>query len=94
MKLNWDKIKQYYQKNPVTQTKDGTKFKVGRITNTTLFLALPCGEQPIRRKNLEKAVELISSGTKILTKEDYIRLIKDERSANALAILKDMGFVE
>ena len=93
MKLDWDKIKEHYKKDPVTNTKDGTKFQVGRITDTTLFLDLPCGEKPINRKNLEKAVELVNMGEKIVDSDDYARLVKDERSANAVAILRDMGFI-
>lgn len=94
MELDWEKIKERYKKNPVTYTKDGDKFQVGRITDTTLFLDLPCGEQPIRRKNLEKAVQLLNNGEKINNPEDYVKLVVDERSANAWAILRDMGFIE
>ena len=94
MKLDWKKIKERYKTDPVTYTKDGTKFNVGRITETTLFIDLPCGEQPIRRKNLEKAVDLINQGEKISNSEDYVKLVKDERSTNAWAILRDMGFIK
>jgi hypothetical protein len=94
LRLDWEKIKERYQKNPITYTKDGDKFKVGRITNTTLFVDLPCGEQPIKRRNLEKAVQLLNDGEKIVTPGDYVRLVKDERSKNAWAILRDMGFIK
>jgi hypothetical protein len=83
-----------YKKDPITYTKDGTKFQVGRITETTLFIDLPCGEQPIRRKNLEKAVQLLNKGVKINDPEDYVNLIKNERSVNAWAILRDMDFIK
>ena len=94
LKLDWDKIKERYKEDPVTYTKDGSKFQVGRITDTTLFLDLPCGEQPIRRKNLEKDVQLLNEGEKIVEPDDYIRLVKNERSTNAWAILRDMGFIK
>jgi hypothetical protein len=94
MKLDWNKIIERYKKDPITYTKDGTKFQIGKITDTTIFLDMPCREQPIRRKNLEKAVNLINKGEKINDPEDYIKLVKNERSANAWAILRDMGFIK
>jgi hypothetical protein len=94
LKLDWDKVKERYKKDPATYTKDGTKFQIGRITDTTIFLDLPCGERPIRRINLEKAVQLLTKGEKIIEPEDYIKLVKNERSANAWAILRDMGFIK
>ena len=93
MKLEWDKVKERYKNNPLTYTKDGDKFQVGIITETTIFLDLPCGEKVIRRKNLEKAVQLLNNGEKISNPEDYIKLVSDERSSNAWAILRDMGFI-
>ena len=93
MKLDWDKVKEYYKKNPITYTKDGDKFQVGNITDSMIFLDLPCGEKAIRRKSLEKAVQLLSKGDKISDPEDYARLVDDERSSNAWAILRDMGFI-
>ena len=94
MKLDWNKIIQRYKKDPITYTKDGTKFQIGRITDTTIFLDLPYGERAIRRRNLEKAVALINTGKKINGPEDYVKLVKDERSANAWAILRDMDFLK
>ena len=93
MKLDWNKIKERYKNNPITYTKAGDKFQVGNITETTIFLDLPCGEKVIRRKSLEKAVQLLNKGEKINTPEDYARLIDDERSSNAWAILRDMDFI-
>jgi hypothetical protein len=52
LRLKWKKVKIKHQKDPITYTKDDTKFKVGRITGTTLFNELLRGEKPIRRKNL------------------------------------------
>ena len=94
MKLDWDKVKERYKKEPITFTKEGDKFQVGKITETVLFLDLPCGEKIIRRKYLEKAVELINKGKIISSPEDYINLVNDERSTNAWAILRDMGFIK
>ena len=93
MKLDWNKIKERYKNNPITYTKDGDKFQVGNITETTIFLDLPCGEKVIRRKSLEKAVQLLNKGEKIIDSEDYARLVDDERSSNAWSILRDMGFI-
>ena len=93
MKLDWDKVKERYKKNPITYTKDGDKFQVGNITDSLIFLDLPCGEKVIKRKSLEKAVQLLNEGEQIANSEDYINLVNDERSSNAWAILRDMDFI-
>ena len=81
MKLDWNKIKERYKNNPITYTKDGDKFQVGNITDSIIFLDLPCGEKAIRKKSLKKAVQLLNNGEKISDPEDYVRLVDDERSS-------------
>ena len=94
LKLDWNKVKERYKKDPITFTKEGDKFQIGKITETVLFLDLPCGEKSIRRKHLEKAVELINKGKIINNPEDYVKLVNDKRATNAWAILRDMGFTK
>ena len=94
MPLNWDNVINRYRANPISRTKTGKVFRVSRVTNTAICIALPSREQYISRKNLEAAVRLIEEGTKIPGPAEYRRLVSDERPAFAWAILRDKGFVE
>lgn len=92
--LNWGELKQRYSQDPVSYTKNGAKFKVTRVTDEAVFIALSSGEEYISKQNLEKAVELINEGQTIKGPSDYRKKVHDERPAYAWSILRDMGFTE
>jgi hypothetical protein len=92
-KLDWSAIEARFSTNPMGQTKTGKSFKVLKITNQEIIIDLPAKEQKVSRKNLQKAVELLSQGAVIEGPADYKRLVADERPAYAWAILRDFGFV-
>lgn len=92
-KLDWIAIKDKYSSNPVSHTKNGKPFRIWRITEDTIFIALPAHEQGVSRVNLQRAVDLINQGTVIAGPADYKRLVCDERPAYAWGILKDFSFV-
>ncbi len=93
MKLYWDEIKRKYSNNPNSHTKNGRPFVVGKVEPQALYVDLPSGQLSVSRKNLEKAVQLISRGASIEGPADYRRLVYDERPAYAWAILRDFDFV-
>jgi len=93
-KLNWEILKQRYKENPISYTKTKKKFKVSRVTNTSIYIDLPSREEYISRENLEKAIDLVNNGIIMEGPADYKRLVYDQRSTYAWAILKDMGFIE
>jgi len=93
-KLNWEILKQRYKENPISYTKTKKKFKVSRVTNSAIYIDLPSREEYISRENLEKAIDLINNGIILEGPADYERLVCDQRSSYAWAILRDMGFVQ
>ncbi|MCW3999512.1 MAG: hypothetical protein NWE93_04680 [Candidatus Bathyarchaeota archaeon] len=93
-KLDWKVIESRFCSNSISKTKTGKSFKVLKITKEEIIIDLPAKEQYVSRKNLEKAVELLSQGTVIGGPADYRRLVADERPAYAWAILRDFGFVK
>ena len=94
MELDWQWVKRRYKDNPNSYTKNGNVFTVCKVSDSALFIDLPCGEQSVSRSNLEKAVQLINRGLVISGPSDYKKLVYDERPAYAWAILRDFGFIE
>ena len=93
-KLDWSQIEDRYSSNPVSHTKNGKLFRVWRISEDSLFIALPSGEQSVNKVNLQKAADLINQGALIEGPADYKRLVADERPAYAWAILRDIGIIK
>lgn len=91
--LDWENVKKRYEENPFSFTKDDKKFKISKVTDTAIYINLPSGDQYISKKNLEKAVQLINNGIFLEGPSDYKRLVYDQRSSYAWAILNDMGLI-
>lgn len=91
--LDWENLKEKYEKNPVIYTKKGEEFKVSRVTDTAVYINLPSGEEYISRENLEKAVQLTNNGIVLEGPSDYKRLVYDQRPSYAWAIMRDMGII-
>ena len=92
--LDWERVRTRFTLNPVSRTKNGKPFKVSKITDSAIYIDLPCGEQSVSRAFLEKAVDLINEGKIIEGPADYKRLVYDERPSYAWAILRDLGFIK
>ena len=92
-KLDWEKLKARYRKNPVSHTKTGAEFRVAKVTEKAIFIDLPSKDEYVSRENLENAVELLNEGERIKGPSDYKKKVYDQRSAYAWAILRDMGFI-
>lgn len=92
MRLNWEKVKLRYQKDPITHAKNWAKFKAKRITETTLFIDLSCREQSRGRKNHEETFKLINKRININNPDYHINIVKIKRSSYAWDILRDMRF--
>ncbi|MCW3999898.1 MAG: hypothetical protein NWE93_06640 [Candidatus Bathyarchaeota archaeon] len=92
--FDWKQVKDRYYSKPVSYTKNRKPFRVCRITESALYIDLPCGEQSVSRVHLEKAVRLISQGAIIGGPSDYKQLVYDERPAYAWAILRDLKFIQ
>jgi len=92
--LNWEQVRARFTRNPVSRTKNGKPFRVSKITDSAIYIDLPCGEQSVSRAFLERAVDLISEGKIIEGPADYKRLVYDERPSYAWAILRDLGFIK
>ena len=93
IKLDWEKLRARYSKDPNSRTKNHIAFKVARVTDVGVFIDLPSRHEYISRENLEKAVELINSGEGIKGPSDYRKKVCDQRPAYAWAILRDMGCI-
>ena len=91
--LNWEEVRNVYNRNPRSKTKKGNEFVVKRVLDNGLFIDLHSGEEYISRENLERAVDLIERGTQIRGPADYRKLVYDQRPAYAWAILRDLGFI-
>ncbi len=93
MPLEWEEVRNLYNRNPTSKTKRGKKFIVKRVLDNGLIIDLPSGEEYISREKLESAVDLIERGTQISGPADYRKLVYDQRPAYAWAILRDLGFI-
>jgi len=91
--LDWQRLRETYERNPMSHTKSGKEFRVSRVSDSAVYIEIPSGEEYISKENLECAVELINNGIVLKGPADYRRLVYDQRPAYAWAILRDMGFI-
>lgn len=93
MPLDWNDVTKRYTENKFITIKNGEKREIKKITNKTIIIFLPSGDQSISRKNLERAVEIIEAGHYIGGPSDYRKMVADDRPTYAYGVLKDLGYV-
>lgn len=92
--LNWNELQKLAQGKPRLLTKTGVPFELVAATEASLIVRVRTGaEYTLSRANLEKAVQLLRSGTKLEGPKDYRDQVADDRPAYAWAILSFLGYI-
>ena len=101
MPLDWEIVKKKYGGEKqvwVPYIAGGGKFKINRVTDDEIYFTTRANPNAvIKRKHLERFVELIEQGK--LTHDlgaltdDYRTLVADDRPSSAVAIIKDLGLL-
>lgn len=96
--LNWQEIKHRYKKGTkVPQLVGSDSFEVTEVTEDALHFRWRLVEGTLKRRDLERAVELIEQGVmrpdKVTLTSDYRTLVTDERPTTAVALLQDLGYL-
>jgi hypothetical protein len=96
--LNWDEVKERYAKGAKVPYLVGTQsFEIAEVTDEAIHFKWRLIEGTVKRRDLERIVELIEDGAvrpdKVTLTSDYRTLVTDERPTTAAAILQDLGYV-
>lgn len=96
--LNWDEVKERYASGKQVPYLVGTKtFEIAEVTDEAIRFKWRLIEGTIKRRDLERIVELIEDGVvradKVTLTSDYRTLVTDERPTTAISILQDLGYI-
>lgn len=90
----WIEVQKLAQGKARLLTKTGVPFELVAATEASLTVRVSSGaEYTLSRANLEKAVQLLSSGTKLEGPKYYRDQVADDRPAYAWAILSFLGYI-
>ncbi len=97
-RLNWDEVKNRYQSGTkVPQLVGEHTFEITEVTDEAIHFKWRLIEGKVKRRDLERIVELIEEGAvrpdKVTLTSDYRTLVTDERPTTAAAILQDLGYI-
>lgn len=96
--LDWQVVKERYRGGTLVPTLVGsTTFEVTEVTEVAIHFKWRLVEGTIKRRDLERIVELIEQGVvrpdKLTLTSDYRTLVTDERPTTAAALLQDLGYI-
>lgn len=96
--LDWQVVKEKYRSGTQVPTLVGsTTFEVTEVTEVAIHFKWRLVEGTIKRRDLERIVELIDQGVvrpdKVTLTSDYRTLVTDERPTTAAALLQDLGYI-
>lgn len=96
--LNWEEVKKRYPPGKhVRQLVGSHTFEIAEVTDDALRFKWRLTEGTIKRRDLERIVELIEQRVvrpdKVTLTSDYRTLVSDERPTTAIAILQDIGYL-
>ena len=97
--LDWNEVKDRYKSGTKVPYLVGSKsFEIEEVTDDAIHFKWRLIEGTIKRRDLERIVDLIEQGAvrrdKVTLTSDYRTLVTDERPTTAIAILQDFGYVE
>ena len=96
--LNWDEVRGRYSSGTQVPYLVGSKtFEIAEVTDEAIRFKWRLIEGTIKRRDLERIVELIEEGVvrrdKVTLTSDYRTLVTDERPTTAISILQDLGYL-
>jgi hypothetical protein len=96
--LDWDLVRERYPAGTrVRQLIGPETFEIVQVTDDAVRFKWRLVQGSLKRRDLERAVELIEQGVvrgdKVTLTSDYRTLVSDERPTTAIAILQDLGYL-
>jgi hypothetical protein len=96
--LNWQIVKERYRSGTLVRTLVGANtFEITEVTDEAIHFRWRLVEGTIKRRDLERIVDLIEQGVvrpdKVTLTSDYRTLVTDERPTTAAALLQDLGYL-